>query len=147
MVSLLGSNILGSFKIFLESLYFLETQNNTNASDSKYVVNIPRSNFVKAFSALPFVMMSLTSQKLHPIIADCSVIVKKSDFKFEHSAWNFELFVSIIVTMSVLKVERALVSRSCSCLVDIPTPTSVVTILPELLPSHSDITVPSVSAR
>jgi hypothetical protein len=45
-------------------------QLDTDASDCKGVVNIPGSNFVKAFSALPFLMMSLASQKQHPFIAD-----------------------------------------------------------------------------
>lgn len=98
--------------------------------------------------------------------SNCSMIVKKLDLRYEHSAWNFELFVSVIVTsqnlVSVivimswnlvslmvtvsLKVVMTLFGRSCMCLVDILTLVSVMSVLTELLSSHFDITtVPSVS--
>ena len=93
-------------------------------------------SFSDSFSFSCLILAVIFSVVACSLESNCSVIVKISDLKFEHSAWNFELFVSVAVTMLVLKVERALVSRSCSCLADIPTPTSVATILSALLSSN-----------
>ena len=63
--------IIQSFK-----LYFLQNspivQLYASASDCKGVGSISGSHFVKDFSAISFLMMSVPSQKCHPFTAEFS---------------------------------------------------------------------------